>query len=132
VLACLVFGMFSGCATSPKREAWLAEFRDRGVDEAVLLKIRRWTRTEVSEIEHLGERGVSTASILRHLREAKGVYHLTTRDIDRLRAAKVDREVIDYLLSTPKLRAERESRLRYRNPLNDPFCPVHPRHPWYF
>lgn len=131
MLTCVSLAGCCGCATSPKRQAWVAGIRERGVDEAVLQKIELWTRTEVSEIEQLGEKGVPKEDILRHLRESKGVYHLTTRDIDRLRAAKVDREVIDYMLSTPKLRRERERRARVRSPFNDPFCPPYLRHPWY-
>lgn len=132
MLACVSLAGVCGCATSPQRQAWVAGIRDRGVDEAVLWKLERWTRTEVSEIEHLGEKGVPKEDMLRHLRESKGVYHLTIRDIDRLRAANVDREVIDYLLSTPKLQAERERRTRFQNPFNDPFCPPYSRHPWYY
>ena len=115
----------SGCATSPKRQAWLDGIRARDVEEAVYQKIRRWRKTELTEIEHLAKKGVPPADTLRHLQESKAVYHLTTKDIDRLRAAGVEEEVIDYLLSTPRLGNQR---LRQPNPFRDPFCPPHLRY----
>lgn len=110
----------TGCVTSANRQAWLDGIQSKGVDEAVFQKIKRWRKIELTEIEQLAEKGVASEDILRHFQESRAVYHLTTKDIDRLRAAKVDEDVVDYILSTPKLEERRTLRV---NPFYDPFCP---------
>lgn len=88
----------------PEQKAARGEIEQSNLSAVVKEKMVEGLPLKLEEVGELGESGLSQEIILKALRSAGGSYQLLTRDIDRLRAAGLADEVLDYLLSTPARR----------------------------
>ena len=91
-----------GCATTSARsraDATLA--MQHGASPALTEKLSRNQILTLPEIVAL--KSLPDDVLIRHLQATGAIYTLTLAQVDQLREAGVSRQVIDYLLSTPRL-----------------------------
>ena len=94
--------VFGGCATPLSRPDQIALER-HNVPAGVSDKMRHGQRLSLPDIVALSKRGLSPEFIVRYLHSSYEVYGLSSDDVVELKRAGVSKEVIDYLLATPRL-----------------------------
>lgn len=88
----------------PNQKAAREEVEKSGLPPELVAKMLKGHGLKLDEIEQIGAKGLSADTLTKYLRSVGAIYRLTTKDIDRLRAAHVSDAVIDYLLTTPSRR----------------------------
>jgi hypothetical protein len=88
----------------PNQKAAREEVEKSGIAPELVAKMLKGDGLKLEEIEQVAAKGVSDDTLTKYLRSVGATYQLTTKDIDRLRAARVSDTVIDYLLTTPARR----------------------------
>jgi hypothetical protein len=66
------------------------------------MRMSRGEQLALADFVELSRRHVPTPFVIRYLRSSAAVYHLTSDDVVYLRRGGVDRNIIDYLLQTPR------------------------------
>ena len=91
----------AGCATlsEPERDV----LRQHRISPPLFSKMDHREQVSLPDIMELSEKRVPAPFILRYLRSTYAVYRLKSDDVIVLRQAGVNRQVIDYLLTTPTL-----------------------------
>ena len=110
----------------PEQKAAREEVEKSGVSPALVQKMLQGQTLSLSEIKELATKNVSETNTVKYLRSTAGIYTLTTKDIDDLRAASVSNGVVDYLLTTPALRGT-----LYYYPTLYPAYLYRPAYPWW-
>jgi hypothetical protein len=101
--------LLAGCATDAAYEARLADLDAHGVTGLVREKVADEAALSGREIATLSRQGVSDTTIVGHVRASGATYTLTTAGVTQLRKAGVSDAVIDYLLATPAIAAQRQA-----------------------
>ena len=99
LLMAVVMG-WSGCALYPDERRALVK---RDVPPALVSRMNRWQVLSIDDIIELSRRDVPPAMIIHYLFSTSAVYNIDKATLARLNAAKVDKNVIDYLLRTPAI-----------------------------
>lgn len=110
----------------PEQKAAREEVEKSGVSPALVQKMLQGQTLSLSEIKELTAKNVSETNTVKYLRSTGGIYTLTTKDIDDLRAGSVSNGVVDYLLTTPALRGG-----LYYYPTLYPTYLYRPAYPWW-
>lgn len=84
----------------PNQTARREEVEKSGLAPELVATMLQGRSLKLDEIAQAAAKGVSVDTLIRYLRYAGSIYQLTTKDIDRLRAARVSDALIDYLLTT--------------------------------
>ena len=110
----------------PEQKSAREEVEKSGVSPALVQRMLQGQVLALPEIKELAAKNVSETNTVKYLRSTGGIYMLTTKDIDDLRAASVSNGVVDYLLTTPALRGT-----LYYYPTLYPTYPYRPAYPWW-
>lgn len=108
--------LLAGCATLNQADRDM--LRQHRVSTPLCSKMTHGGRLSTADILELSEKRVSAPFIVHYLRSTLAVYALNSDDVVLLRQAGVNRQVIDYLLATPRLYAPQYDALWYDD---DPF-----------
>jgi hypothetical protein len=92
----------SACGLSPQQKADYAQVEESGVSPAVYDKMAHGDDLSIRDIKILSRAHVSSAIILRYLRDHGTVYYISSSDVTGMEKAGVDRSVIDYMLQTAR------------------------------
>jgi hypothetical protein len=102
LLLALVPLFLAACGLSPQQKADYAQVDSSGVSPAIYDKMVHGDDLSVRDIEALSRARVSSAIILRYLRDQGSVYYISSSDVTGLQKAGVDQSVIDYMLQTAR------------------------------
>jgi hypothetical protein len=92
--------LLTACGLSPQQKADYSRVESSGVSPAIYDKMLHGDDLALSDIKSLSRNGVSSAIILRYIRDQGTVYYLSSSDVKGLQKAGVDSSVIDYMLQT--------------------------------
>ena len=92
--------LLTACGLSPQQKADYARVQSSGVSPAIYDKMLNDDDLGLSDIEALARAHVSSAIVLRYIRDEDTVYYIGAKDVESLQKAGVDRSVIDYMLQT--------------------------------
>lgn len=93
----------SGCATLNERE--LATLERQRVPARLQDRMEDGRALTTDDVIELSRRRVSPDLTIRYLRRTNRIYRLNSREVARLQKARVDPQVIDYMLATPAIYA---------------------------
>ena len=90
----------TACGLTPQQQADYSRVENSGVSPAIYDKMLHGDDLSVSDVEALGRAHVSSAVILRYIRDQDTVYYLRSSDVIALEKAGVDPSVADFMLQT--------------------------------
>ena len=105
VVAVAFFTLLAGCAGINRQERKILV--QHQVSPVVYDRMMQREILTLGDIIELSQRQVPPPLIIRYLYSTRAIYSLDKAGLARLNAAKVSREVLDYLLQTPDLFALR-------------------------
>ena len=95
--------LLAACSNTGQQTTCYPQVQRSGVDPVVYSKMVNGHDLCLADIEALSRAGVSDDVTLQYLRHQRTVYHLMPEDVGSLRQAGVSREVVDFMLHTPRL-----------------------------
>jgi len=105
IISLFAFVFLAGCAAIDRNERNV--LTQHNVSPVVYDRMLHGEPLALSDIIELSQRQVPSSLVIRYLRSTRAVYDLDKQALARLNQAKVDRDVIEYLLQTPALFAPR-------------------------
>lgn len=103
--ALILATLLTGCATISEKDRLVLQRQN--VPAPLYARMLRHQPLELGEIVELSRRNVPPVIIVRYIDGTLAEYQLKTEDVVQLQRAGVSSEVIDYLLTTPGLNADR-------------------------
>ena len=94
----LALCIFTGCATLSQSDAYL--LREHHVNPSLYERMSHKDFLSISDIIELSQRQVPPSFIIHYLGSIGAAYHLSSSEVVRLRKAGVNKDVVDYMLST--------------------------------
>jgi len=126
LLFAVVLTGLAGCATLSRTDRYMLE--DHHVTPALYARMIHEEPLSLTDVIELSQRHLSPGFIIHYLSSTYAVYRLDREDIARLRNAKVDQGVINYLMDTVPLYAPRPYGDPYVRPYPYPY--YYPYYPW--
>ncbi len=94
--------LLAACVHSTQQVNYYPDVQHSGVDSITYSRMVHNHDLDLSDVAALARARVSDETTLGYLRHQKTVYHLTPEDVGTLRQAGVSREVVDFMLQTPR------------------------------
>ena len=94
--------LLAACGNSGQQTNTYPEVQHSGIDSVTYSKMVHGHDLNLSDVEALSQARVSDDVTLQYLRHQRTVYHLTPEDVGTLRQAGVSREVVAFMLQTPR------------------------------
>lgn len=116
----------AGCATLNPTDRYMLE--DHHVSPSLYARMIHQEPLSLTDIIELSQRHLSPGFIIHYLNSTYAVYRLDHEDITRLRNAKVDQGVINYLMDTVPLYAPQPYGAPYAGPY--PYPGYYPYYPY--
>jgi len=104
-IALVLASLLTGCTTLSEKDRRVLQ--QQNVPAPLYARMLRHQPLELDEIVELSRKNVPPNTIVRYIDTTFAEYQLKTEDVMQLRRAGVRPEVIDYLLTTPALNADR-------------------------
>jgi hypothetical protein len=104
-IALVLTALLTGCATLSEKDRRVLQ--QQNVPAPLYARMLRHQPLALGEIVELSRKNVPPNTIVRYIDTTLAEYQLKTEDVVQLRRAGVSAEVIDYLLTTPGLNANR-------------------------
>jgi len=123
--------LFAGCASIDRTER--RTLVANNVSPVVYDKMMHGEVLSLSDIIELSQRQIPSSMIIRYLDSTRAIYRLDKSALARLNQAKVNQEVINFLLDTPSLFGPRPYAGPYYAPRPYyPYGAYYPYYPYYY